>query len=1148
MNVGVAITYQDISTNFNPYSAATKNMMPGATEGQQNYYGATARFRYGNAAPYVTGEPETTNDINGKPTYCAHMSQRSKRGVLIDLYMDRTQGNNIWNALSRSIMYVPFNKFYLADTNGNISKTEQLDDFRSYISGFESYGVKKSIDSGDFLGPADKPVKDEFWASSLTLLSTAIYGGRESSEGRFFPYHKGKTVSESGSNADPTDEPMIQYAVEERTNAGSTNSCVIYLDPSKNSEGLRTGQAVGSVIDFFSPPTTSESNNGLDGVRFVGGTSGDATAGFFPVQGSCQSNWLIVFCSGMDAVPDYPPSEAVSRLFQKTRKMRGREKDMGGNWIEASFDMDSGIRTLVVGFLPEERSDEPIEIRNVRNDLKEMAMEGDPILTPSGYIKNVEAKPEFAKNVPELVRAFNTVMKRICVEKMGSGTYSLPPVIDNITDPETRMVFGAVYRINPLDQWNGWLGKYKLVNNQNSIEWEANEVMISQDTQRALYTSTATINANYNAGSVVKVDAARLQNLAGIPNSHSELFSKWLINYGHNSITGDSVGALGDMVNSGITVVGKPKHKELISGSANNRNAVVYVQTNRGVLHALDYKTGYEIWGFIPPNIFQHRLVHLKFDVQGNAKEWVDGNGYTKPRSNPMVLLDGMVIARDVDVNNQVRTLLTGYLGNGGNGFYAMNITHMGPGSTTPVFEWAIENARYGETGTFSVANNIKRWGRATDTGDYNYTDLGLTIVPGVYFTPVGRANTVGVLPGGLGHKVGVNDSQGKAFYFFNPINGSIEGLIDSDVNAAGFVPPENELPKRKLGMGISPIIYHENSAKKAIAFYTSDSEGNIIKCDTTDANVKNWKLRSIFQLRTIGPRKPYDGIAASPAPRDLPIAIPRKLLLGRARTGQLWLFGGTSDLYAPLSEIDSSRKIVNREQYIFGINTKKILDNVADMNSGINPEKAVFERFSNGEPKMRFMPYFIDNIPQKYGYYGEPYSYNKSVMGVEHGMDDYGWVLRLRPRFGSTEAEYLSADPFLMNNVLYFATFVPYVGTRYDEVCSDIGAAKLYAIDPSTGLSVMPDRSAVVLENIKIAGMTGNPATHRLVLSVKELRVDSKKEIFNPDNFDDAVEIGSSLFEIGALGGEKFDPDKGEPELDFEELIPHIQYWRERF
>ena len=548
MNVGVAITYQDISTHRSAASMATKNAVQDAKLGFRDYYGATDDFEHGNAPPYITGQANVTLDRGGVPTDYSYMSQRAKRGVLVDMYTNYSPGKDYWNAVSRSILYVPFDKFYVTGTDGVLKESSKLNNFRSYISGYENYTPEYYRDEeGKITGIAGaetEPIKDEFWASSLTLLSTAIYGGRDRSEGGNFPYHKGKTISDSSIGLSPTGRPLIQYATSTINDAGSTKNNVIFLEPSEDLDGLKTGQAIGSVLDFFSPPDTAFSNpNGLDGLMFASNS-----VGFFPVTGSCQSNWLVVFCSGNDAVPGFTPAEAVKKLFEKTRVMRGRRwNETQKAWIEQNYEMDSGVRTLVVGFLPEEKANEKKEIAQVRNDLKAMAQEGDPMLDALGkYVTNPYAKPEIASDVTGLINAFSSVLRRINAERMGSGAVSVRPVIDNITDPASRVVFGAAYTINPLDQWTGLISKYLLKENSSEKQWEVNEKMIENRLDRNLYTFE-------NASELVqKVNPSLLRDEAGIPASDSQKFNDWLLDYGYGEKISDSagtVGILGDMVN-----------------------------------------------------------------------------------------------------------------------------------------------------------------------------------------------------------------------------------------------------------------------------------------------------------------------------------------------------------------------------------------------------------------------------------------------------------------------------------------------------------------------------------------------------------------------------------------------------------------------
>ena len=90
--------------------------------------------------------------------------------------------------------------------------------------------------------------------------------------------------------------------------------------------------------------------------------------------------------------------------------------------------------------------------------------------------------------------------------------------------------------------------------------------------------------------------------------------------------------------------------------------------------------------------------------------------------------------------------------------------------------------------------------------------------------------------------------------------------------------------------MAIAPVTYLEDSeTKHTTGFYTADSEGNVMYCDTTEP-VGDWSLKSVFQLRTTS-----DAIVP-----DEPVAIPHALLVAETSAQAQWVFGGTADLMAP--------------------------------------------------------------------------------------------------------------------------------------------------------------------------------------------------------------------------------------------------------
>ena len=76
---------------------------------------------------------------------------------------------------------------------------------------------------------------------------------------------------------------------------------------------------------------------------------------------------------------------------------------------------------------------------------------------------------------------------------------------------------------------------------------------------------------------------------------------------------------LGESVHASMMVVHYPKGSERDSGS----DPYIFSGHNDGMLHCFDASDGHEVWGFIPPDIFVHRLDNLR---SPGAGDWfVDG-------------------------------------------------------------------------------------------------------------------------------------------------------------------------------------------------------------------------------------------------------------------------------------------------------------------------------------------------------------------------------------------------------------------------------------------------------------------------------------------------------------------------------------------
>ena len=103
-----------------------------------------------------------------------------------------------------------------------------------------------------------------------------------------------------------------------------------------------------------------------------------------------------------------------------------------------------------------------------------------------------------------------------------------------------------------------------------------------------------------------------------------------------------------------------------------DRQNIILVGANDGMLHAFDVETGKELWAYIPSPAFKN--IHLLADPEYGHQNYVD--------NTPNV--------RDIYTNGQWRTVAIGGLRLGGQGIYALDITN--PTAPTVLWEFTDRN------------------------------------------------------------------------------------------------------------------------------------------------------------------------------------------------------------------------------------------------------------------------------------------------------------------------------------------------------------------------------------------------------------------------------------------------------------------------
>ena len=1067
--------------------------------------------------------------------------------------------------MGRSVLRVPFDFKYRWDENiGEFRPSQSLVFFRELIDGIEQidggtvpigYETIESqwgpvtLSIWDDVPLVNRMVNDELlplgsadtarrifgrdgWLSrngrNLPVLNRQSDGGRQYAITYAMGPEGARTAHEGYMDLGVTTSPFGFLPIRE----------TLSLRRHRNSEGYMTGMVVGDILDFFSPLA------GVLPFTDGGGNTAQDTRGFFPVTGSCQNNWVIYFSTGDELLVGRNHNEpgsmmnALMRIFQESAEMRGRAWD-GDKWVETTYIMDNPIRVIVVGlvctdgmendqdpYLPDNPRSSPAE--RTRNALRRMAHAGQPIAdraADGGFIMDgsrirwdtlrpdTTVEPIFATNVPELLEQLRSVLNEVHTERFAGGAPVFPDVIEEEDEEDgARVMFATTYTIDTMRQWRSTFSKYVIPrgerNSRPDINWgasgdagalmEHDARLIPSPRRNRVFTTSGGINTR-DRSSIRLIDFQNVSQFAGqfnIPVSHGYDFKDWLITYPAEN------GVLGDMERSRPIIVRQPRLENIP-----DRPATIYLQTNRGVLHSINHRTGQENWAFIPPLMHPH-LRRQKFLPPFTENAWLTGDGSDSMSSQALVLLDGMLSHRDVMDGNIARTLMIGSMGWGGSGLYVMDVTNP---MSTPQFVWAIKNNRY-ET---PHSGSVYSWGAAAGLSLSGYEDLGLTIVAPEFRRIRDQSHHhsgyIGFVPGGLGYLLGA-DSQGRAFYTFLPGTGEI---INKITNNSSFDGPAGAV----LGMGIAPVHFVDEQGSGFLRdFFTADSEGSILFCDAA-LPPADWRLQTIFRARTLE-SSPDHGPGEA-------IALPVAIALGRTTrssdpfTGR-WLFAGTADIMAP-----GPRRLANSEQYIFGL----------DLSRGSNRPlgEASFRTPSNPPNLSHLTPLVYLRDGETEGERTQP------------AIGPYGWRLRLRPADNSdplnpTDAEYVSAAPFLYRDVLYVATFTP--RTRHgerQEGCLGIGDAKLYALNPMTGRAMWEGGAtqAYRLENVKIVGISASRGN--LFLGVRPMTSGSVQTAFEQhdelENF--RSHAGDTIVEIDGLEGGTAVPDI-EPE------IPHVQYWRE--
>ncbi|MDR1916925.1 MAG: hypothetical protein LBQ58_10165 [Synergistaceae bacterium] len=917
-----------------------------------------------------------------------------------------------------------------------------------------------------------------------------------------------------------------------------------------------SGEAAGSVLDFFSPhPQLSivketASDNHIQSISHNVNRANLADVSF-PIRSSCEDNWVIVVASGIEPKTDTPGQrvyhawDAIKNLYEHTKNntVTMLLRDVNGNPLDRNnkvipenspnrvlkeIKLDNPIRTLVIGIVarPEDAGGDKLlhdEIVEMRKNLTRMARAGqgdDPNDENSPYV------PFFADDVQSLRIAISDAIQFIETHQKqpSKGAIMESPSLGDMGANEAFNYYTSAYRIRRDNQWEGYLARFSASEDKGgrltvTKQWELADIVTGKRTSRDL--------RYWKEGAFVKLTNDDLRALSGLnankmdtsnmPSGDSfknyspeEALFEWLNGYDHSYADDgrdyERLSVLAEVGQGGVAFVDDPTSGDPLPGYAEwasksvPQDPVIYMQTNDGILHAVNPVTGDEQLAIVPPPVLvPSRMAALKTRRLSNGYlQWIDVKGpesakshdITAPRSRPLFLLDGALQKRrfsDSDGSNW-RTYLLADLGRGGSGLYMLDVDD----HDNPKLMWYRERVEKSLL-EMSPSDNVPTVAQSPDP---HFMKLGFNpprAAMGVTGEPNNMRNII-VMAGGAQNNVDMtrNGDEGAVLLILDPKTGNLIKGFDTGEVLSGI--GENDSPgvtAPNMGMMVSEPTLTRSVNNKYITgqIYAADNRGNIFNVALEEDSgsgalkplpVQSWKLRTVATLQ--------EGLSAA-ASSNFSFSIPHGIatyMSGR----DIWLAGGTADVRVRTDgDAQKDGVLRNSAQMVFSFNTQI-------------GQSAVFTR--NDLKELR------------------PKTASDALMPAD---DKRGWYFKLVGDELANSIEYTAAKPVIVNGILFVGTFIPQkINWSSQEICAAgtrmYGDSRLYAVNVRTGGQYWPGGKYAVLSGAKITGLALSRMGKKQRLVVTYDKLSDKDVSFSAPDATHMEDLNSFVLDAPPGGG----------------------------
>jgi type IV pilus assembly protein PilY1 len=471
------------------------------------------------------------------------------------------------------------------------------------------------------------------------------------------------------------------------------------------------------------------------------------------------------------------------------------------------------------------------------------------------YLQNAAARgggeAYQANDLTTLQGVFNSIITNIL---QTSTTFTTPTVAVNAFNRTQTLqdLFVSVFQPNSSVHWPGNLKKYRITNGQIMDNSSPAEAAVDPNTG-FFAAGSKSYWSSVTDGAEVELGGAAAQ----LPDPANRNLYTWLgANPGTPTAitgTGNRVNAANDAIDAslGLGAAGDPSADDLINwargvdvrnedgdattnvrrvmgdpihsppaiviyggttASPNINDAVVYVATNDGYLHAINPSTGAELWAFIP----QEFLPGLK------------GLFFNNPAASKQYKLDGEIQILRFDVNadgiiNEAgndRVILYVGAGRGGSNYYALDVTN----KTTPKFMWTM--------GTSPNATALPGIGQAWSTPTIARVNISgatqnsqkLVLIMGGGYDPAED----GVI-------FSTQNTVGNRIYMVDAIRGTL--LWSAGLTSSGA---SRELTRMTHSIPGGIAVLDTNSDGFADRMYAGDVAAQVWRFDITNGNAAN--------------------------------------------------------------------------------------------------------------------------------------------------------------------------------------------------------------------------------------------------------------------------------------------------------------------